>query len=282
MTRRFDGRVALVTGASRGIGEAIARRLAAEGASVVVHASPRSEPALVAVADAIRRAGGIAVPLVADLTDERLVETLAAAAGRSFGPVDMLINNAAGISAYAPPGAIDAPARRQMMMLNLEAPVALCQQVLPGMHAQGWGRILNIGSEMARQPSVPYPGPARFVHALGYYGVTKADLHRYTEALAAELSGSGVTANVLLPYKIVATEAAAAVVAQAAARNPDWIEPVEVMAEAAAWLLASTVTGQLAVSRNLLHQMQAGVHALDGGARLGDALLPYMTRGETP
>lgn len=275
MHPRFDGRVALVTGASRGIGAAIARRLAAEGAQVVGLASPRSATALEAVMADIVASGGRARGVVADLAEDAAREGLMDRVAAAFGAVELLVNNAAGISAYASPGSIDLPARRRMLALNLDAPVDLIQQALPAMRTRGWGRILNIGSEMARQPPVPYPGPARFVHSLGYYGVSKAALHRYTEALAAELHGSGITANVLLPYKIVATEAAAAVVAQSAERHPDWIEPVEVMAEAATWLMAGPLSGQVAVSRTLLHQAQAPVHALDGRTLLGDALLAH-------
>ncbi len=275
LPRRFDGRVALVTGASRGIGAAIARRLAAEGAAVVITASPRSAAELAQRADHIRSAGGAAHSVAADLLDAADRDRLAACASEAFGAIEILVNNAAGISAYAAPSAIDRAARQRMLALNLDAPVDLIQRLLPQMRARQWGRILNIGSEMASQPPPPYPGPARMTHALGYYGVSKAALRRYTDALAAELHGSGVTVNGLQPHRIVATESAAPVVAQMQARHPDWIEPVELMAEAATWLLASGLSGQQAISRRLLHDAQQAVHSLDGTQVLGDALLPF-------
>src|SRR5882757_9606433 len=110
----LQGRVALVTGASRGIGRAIARRLAAHGAAVAVTASGRSQEGLRETCALIERAGGLAVFLVADLADEQARAGLVQQAAALLGPVDILVNNAATITAYAPPGKIDLPARRGM------------------------------------------------------------------------------------------------------------------------------------------------------------------------
>ncbi|WP_029922632.1 SDR family NAD(P)-dependent oxidoreductase [Nevskia soli] len=267
----LQGRVALVTGASRGIGRAIARRLAAHGAAVAVTASARSQDGLRETCDLIGQAGGCAVPLVADLADERARAGLVAQAAAQLGQVDILVNNAATITAYAPPGKIDLPARRGMFEVNFQAPVDLIQQALPGMRQRGWGRLLNITSETAQQPPIPYPGPPKLVHALVLYGASKAALDRYTLGLAAELHGSGVLANALAPYKIARSESAEAVVRQAAAAHPDWVEPVEMMAEAAYLLIAGQLAGLVVKSRELLQRLQAPLHALDGLTVIGDA-----------
>ncbi|HEX4895662.1 MAG TPA: SDR family oxidoreductase [Solimonas sp.] len=277
------GRVALVTGASRGLGLAIARRLAAHGLRVLLLASPRSQEALSRAVAQIVAAGGQAAAVVADLADPAARAGLIARAEGLLGPVDILVNNAAGISAYAPPSRIDRGARQAMWELNLEAPIDLTQQALPGMRARGWGRIVNLSSEMARQPPIPYPGPAKFVHALALYGVSKAALERYTEALAAELQGSGLTANALYPHKIALTEGAEAVARQTAVQHPDWLEPVELVAEAAWLLIVGGQSGTVASSRAILQRAQAPLHALDGVTVIGDATtlatLPPPHRG---
>ena len=268
------GRVALVTGASRGIGRAIARRLAAHGAAVAVTSSARSQDGLRETCALIESAGGRSVALVTDLADESARATLVAQAAAQLGPVGILVNNAAAISAYAPPSKIDLPARRAMFEINFHAPVDLIQQALPAMRAAGWGRVLNIGSEMARQPPIPYPGPAKFVHALVAYGASKGALERYTAGLAAELHGSGIGVNALAPYKIARSESAGTVAAQAALAHPDWVESVEMMAEAAYLLVAGSHSGWLAVSREVLQRLQAPLHALDGVHVIGDAHTP--------
>ena len=273
MAPRSDlkGRVALVTGASRGIGRAIARRLAAHGAAVAVTASCRSQEGLRETCALIERAGGRAVFLVADLADEQARAGLVQQAAGQLGLVDILVNNAAAITAYAPPGKIDLPARRGMFEVNFQAPVDLIQQALPGMRERGWGRLLNISSETARQPPIPYPGPAKLVHALVLYGASKAALDRYSLGLAAELQGSGVLVNALAPYRIARSESAEAVARQAALAHPDWVEPVEMMAEAAYLLIAGALTGLVVKSREVLQMMQAPLHALDGSSVIGDA-----------
>ncbi len=266
------GRVALVTGASRGIGRAIAQRLAAHGASVVATASERSRAGLEQTCALIEAAGGTAAQLCCDLADAAARADLLARAGAAFGAVDIVVNNAAGISAYAPPSKIDLPARQAMFELNFHAPVDLIQQALPSMRAQGWGRVVNLSSEMSKQPPIPYPGPPKFVHALALYGASKAALERYTLALAAELHGSGIHVNAYAPYKITLSESAAAVAQQMAQAHPDWIEPVELMAEAAYLLIAGAHTGYVGSSRDLLQRTQSPLHALDGVTAIGDAM----------
>jgi len=273
MTQQADlkGRVVLVTGASRGIGRAMARRLAAHGAMVAVSASARSLEGLRETCVLIEQGGGRAAYFIADLADEQARAGLVAQAAAQLGPVDILVNNAATITAYAPPGKIDLAARRGMFEVNFQAPVDLIQQALPGMRARNWGRVLNISSETVNQPPIPYPGPARFVHALALYGASKAALDRYTLGLAAELHGSGIHVNALAPYKIARSESAEAVARQAAAAHPDWVEPVEMMAEAAYLLIAGSLTGLVVKSREVLQQAQAPLHALDGRTVIGDA-----------
>jgi len=267
----LEGRVALVTGASRGIGRAIALRLAAHGAALALVSSARSERGLHETRERIIASGGRAMVLVADLADETARAGLVARAAAELGTVDILVNNAAGISAYAPPSKIDLPARRAMFELNFQAPVDLIQQALPGMRARGWGRVLNIGSETAKQPPIPYPGPAKLIHALAVYGASKAALDRYTLGLAAELHGSGIHVNALAPYRIALSESAEAVARQTAAAHPDWVEPLEMMAEAAYLLAAGNWTGLVVKSRELLQLAQAPLHALDGRTVIGDA-----------
>ncbi|MEQ1439020.1 SDR family NAD(P)-dependent oxidoreductase [Fontimonas sp. SYSU GA230001] len=268
----LKGRVALVTGASRGIGRAIAQRLAAHGAALVVTASPRSKDGLRDTCARIEKAGGRAAWLAVDLADAAARDALVARAAERFGPIDILVNNAAGIGAYAPPSRIDRAARVAMFDLDLQAPIDLIQQALPTMRERGWGRILNLSSEMARQPPIPYPGPAKQIHALALYGCAKAALERYTLALAAELHGSGVCVNAVMPYKIAHTEGAAQVAQAMSATHPDWVEPVEMLAEASYHLIAGDSTGWIAVSREVLQRAQSKLHALDGVTVIGDAL----------
>ena len=159
------GKVAVVTGASRGIGDAIARRFAMEGAKVVVsartvdsgeHYLPGTINETVA---AIRAAGGEALGVKADLAAAEDREQLIAAAEAEFGSVDILVNNAA-ITYFIP--VEDFPEKRFRLMTDVQvwAPFELAQRVLPGMQEKGSGWILNISSHAAIHPEKPYPGVA--------------------------------------------------------------------------------------------------------------------------
>ncbi len=265
------GRVALVTGATQGIGRAIARRLAAEGASIIACGSGRSAEGVGATCDVIRGAGGRAAPLLADLANVGARENLIARAADVFGSIDILINNAASVGGYAPPSRISYDDRHLAFEVNLHAAFDLIQQAVPAMVATGWGRIVNISSETARTPAIPYPGSAKFIHMLTAYGASKIALERATAALAAELHGTGVTANVILPYRIALSENAEMAARMSMDAHPEWIEGVEMMAEAAAILVAGRFSGVIACSREVLRMTQSPLHGVDGVTILGDA-----------
>lgn len=268
----LSGHSALVTGASRGIGRAIARRLAAHGAAVVVTSSSRSADGLKETCRLIEQAGGRAYAIEADLLDAKARATLLSQAANLGAAVDILVNNAAALPAYAPPSKMNLAARQAMFEVNFQAPVDLIQQALPQMRKLRWGRIINITSEMTQQPPIPYAGPEKMIHALAIYGAAKAALDRYTIGLAAELQGSGVHVNALAPHRIALTESAEAVARQTAAAHPDWVEPLEMMAEAAALLITGSYTGLIIKSREVLQMTQSPLHALDGRTVIGDAL----------
>ncbi|SNT09007.1 short chain dehydrogenase [Sphingomonas laterariae] len=268
---RLDGRTALVTGATKGIGRAIAIRLASLGADIVVTASGRDPAGLDETRRAVEAAGGRAHGLFVDLTDAAARADLVAQAGAAFGPVTILVNNAASAGAFAPLSKIDLAARRNAFEVNVHAPVDLIQAALPAMREAGWGRILNITSETVSQPPAPYVTPAKFIHGLAAYGASKAALDRLTTGLAAELHGSGIHVNAVKPYKICASENALALAHATMPRHPDWIEGVEMMAEASAILIAASLTGIIASSREVLMMTQSPLHALDGRQVIGDA-----------
>ena len=146
------GRAAIVTGASRGIGQAIAERFAGEGAAVVLVArtlsagTSRLPGSIEETVDRITAAGGFAAPLQADLNDPDQVETIVERAEALVGPVDTLVNNA-GVNFYGP--AMDVPGRRYDLMFQMmvHAPFRLCQLAVPSMRAEGRGWILNITSK---------------------------------------------------------------------------------------------------------------------------------------
>lgn len=268
------GRVALITGASRGIGFAIAQRFAAEGASVVLCASRlgahgKLPGTLEGAVDSIQQAGGAAAAVVADLTDQQARADLVARAGEAFGGIDILVNNAAG-SKMKLPSQVTADERSWMFDLNVNAPIDLAQQALPVMQEKGCGWILNISSSTANQPVVPYPDSQTSAHIIGAYGASKAALDRYSVALAHEVAAGGIYVNTMAPENIVLTPGAA-YVRDIALRRPDMVEPVEMMAEAALALCTGSMVGQVTYSRQLIHALGRPLKALDGKTVIGDA-----------
>jgi len=274
---QLQGKTALITGASRGIGLAIAQRFAAEGASVALCASRLGAHGnlpgtLEEAVEGINAAGGKAVALVCDLGDLEARADLVARAEQALGPLSILVNNAAG-ARMGLPSAVTAAQRSWMYELNLNAPIDLAQQALPRMRERAEGWILNISSSTCDQPQVPYRDTPAAAHVIAAYGATKAALNRYSVGLAHEVAADGVCVNTLAPESIVLTPGAAHV-RDIARRHPDMAEPVEMMAEAALRLCSERHVGQVSYSRRLLHALAAEVYSLDGQKVLGDAFLP--------
>jgi citronellol/citronellal dehydrogenase len=255
----LDGKVALVTGASRGIGAEIAARLAADGAAVAVTArttdagSSRFPGTIGETVQAIRAAGGTAEAVPADLADPDDRERLVAAAARALGPVDILVSNAA-VTYFGP--VADFPAKRFALMfaVQVEAPVRLAQLVLPGMRAAGAGWIVNVSSVAARHPTLPPAG--RNLSGGTVYGMCKAALERFSTGLAAEVWDDNVAVNALAPNRVVPT-AGTLFHKLTSTDDPD-AEPPAVMAEAALALCSREpheLTGRVAYSQDLLAEL---------------------------
>jgi citronellol/citronellal dehydrogenase len=224
------GQVAVVTGASRGIGEAIARRFAMEGAKVVVSArTVEAEDHYLpgTITDTVNRinaAGGDAIAVRADLASAADRAGLIDAAMKAYGAVDILVNNAA-ITYFIP--VEDFPEKRFRLMMDVQvwAPFDLAQRVLPGMKERGHGWILNISSHAAIHPAKEMPGRGGTV-----YGMCKAALERFTTGLAQEVYDHGIGVNVISPG-LVATPGVMhhKLINES---NQERVTPVEHMAEA--------------------------------------------------
>jgi NAD(P)-dependent dehydrogenase (short-subunit alcohol dehydrogenase family) len=254
----MKGKVALVTGASRGIGEAIAARFAMEGAKVVVSARTAEEgesklPGTLADTVArLRRAGADVLSIKADLAQAREREMLVERATAAFGPIDVLVNNAA-ITFFRPVADFTEKRFKLMMEVQVYAPFHLSQLVLPSMIAKKQGWIVNISSGAGIHPKPPYPPGVR---GGTVYGMCKAALERFTTGLASEVQGDGIAVNVVSPG-LVATPGVAVhgLITEA---TKDRVQPIEYIAEAVYRLSIAdpkTMTGRIDYAEPFLKEL---------------------------
>ena len=250
------GRAALVTGASRGIGAAIAARLAMEGAAVAISArteasgESRLPGTLTDTVQAIRAAGGEVYAIKADLAQaaerERLVEEAVAA----VGPIDILVNNAA-VTFFQPAAEFTEKRFKLMMEVQVWAPFHLSQLVLPGMIERHGGWIVNISSGAGIHPKPPYGRVGGTV-----YGLCKAALERFSTGLASEVAVDGIAVNAVSPGLVATPGVAVHGLITDATR--DRVQPIKFIAEAV-YRLASgdpaTLTGRVAYAEPLLAEL---------------------------
>lgn len=187
LPRRFEGRVAIVTGSSRGIGLATAERLAAEGAAVVCNARHRG--AVEEVAAGIRERGGTAVAVAADLGDDEAAPRLVAAAVDEFGGIDLLVNNVGVNRLYAPLLDSDRRAFESTMLMNTWPWLAMVQAAMASGLADRGGAVVNVSTTGAQQVQP----------LVSVYSSAKAALELLTRTLARELGPSGVRINAVAP-----------------------------------------------------------------------------------
>jgi citronellol/citronellal dehydrogenase len=254
----LKGKVALVTGASRGIGEAIAARLAMEGARVAASArtaetgESRLPGTLQDTVERIRTAGGEAMLVKADLAQaddrERLVREVEA----TYGPVDILVNNAA-ITYFMPVADFTEKRLKLMFEVQVYAPFHLAQLVLPAMRERGAGWIVNISSPAGLHPRPPYQAAGR---GGTVYGMCKAALERFTTGLASEVHEDGIAVNVVSPGLV--DTPGVAVHGLINERTRDRVQPIEYIAEAVFQLASGdprTRTGRIDYAEPLLQEL---------------------------
>lgn len=259
----LDGKVALVTGASRGIGEAIARRFAAAGAAVAVTARTVDEGdhplpgSISTTVGEIAAAGGTAIAVAADLSDPDDRSAVITEVTKRLGPVDVLVNNAA-VTYFEPVESFDDHHYAVMFEVQVRAPFELAQMVIPAMRERAAGWILNISSAARRHPE----GPPYQRRARGgtVYGMCKAALERFSTGLAAEVFADGIAVNVLLPTGLVATPG---VEHHGLTKGvpEELIERPEEFAETALWLCSGPPgerTGRIDESRRLQAELAGG------------------------
>jgi len=268
---RFAGKNAIVTGASRGIGAALAERLAAEGANVVVVARTVDQHdhlagSLSETLERCRRHGARVEAVAADLADPASRAGIVPRALEIFGGrIDILVNNAAA-AIYMRTSEYPYKRQRIMFEVNVHAPIELAQAVVPGMVAQGAGWILNVSSASAKHAAGPPFRTDGVATSIGLYGATKAALNRITNALAVELYGTGVRVNTVEPRSAVMSEGAEALVGNIV--KEDQIESMEAMVEGAIALCDCPPehTGRVEVSLDVLDRLAITVMTLDGAA----------------
>ncbi|OBK19315.1 SDR family NAD(P)-dependent oxidoreductase [Mycobacterium asiaticum] len=273
MTGLLFGRTALVTGSSRGIGRAIAQRLAAEGATVVVTArsfEPSSSvragvgailPGTIDETIAlIEAAGGRAIGVAADLEDQAQRDSLIDRVLDRAGRIDILVNNA-GFADYALVEDMSLETFDRTVEHYLRVPFMLTKAVVPQMRSQGAGWIVNIGSVTGVPPVRPYRDYNKTAGDV-IYASCKAALHRLTQGVAAELLDANIAANCVAPSTAVHTAGAAQLIPESFPT-----EPVEYLAETVLAMChrpAAECTGLVAFSLHYPWSQGLPVHSLDG------------------
>lgn len=184
---QLDGKVALVTGASKGIGESIARGLAEFGATVIL--SSRKQEAVDLVAEAFRADGLDAHAIAAHMGDMAAVSSLFEQSVATCGGIDIIVNNAAINPVYGPIQVVDEAAFDKLFDVNLKGPFELCKKAHPVMRERGGGSIINISSIGGLKPE---PG-------IGMYSVTKAALINLTQAMAQDWGMDNIRVNAICP-----------------------------------------------------------------------------------
>lgn len=260
---KMDGRVALVTGASRGIGRAIAERFAAEGAKVACTARtleegehPTLEGSLRTTVAAIEGAGGTALAVACDVSDYDACKATVEEVRDKLGPIDVLVNNAA-LTYFIPIADFPVSKWHKSFSVNVHGPFYMSQLVLPDMIAKKAGAIVNISSSAAIGPGRgPYTKRWQKGRGGTLYGAEKAALERFTQGLAAEVYDSGVSVTCLSPSQVVATPG---VIHHRLAKSADdpHAEPDSMMADAALLLATEPldeITGRVTYSQQILKE----------------------------
>jgi NAD(P)-dependent dehydrogenase (short-subunit alcohol dehydrogenase family) len=279
----LNGKIALVTGASRGIGRAIAQRLASAGATVVVAARSVNQAAgtpgtLAETVELIARAGGKAIPIGVDLDNAEERQSLIARAAGLAGGLDILVNNA-GIARYSRVESMSAAIYEQTLNHYQRVPFVLSQAAIPVMKARGAGWIVNVGSVTAQMPLRPFDLFATQGGAT-IYAAVKAYLNRFTVGLAAELLEDNIAVNLVAPSTAIRTPGASGLIPE------DYpTEPVEYLTETALALCclpARERTGLLAHSLHFPQAMGFPVYTLDGKDTLPPPVIPSYAHPAIP
>lgn len=254
MSAVLEGRVAIITGASRGIGRALALRLAAEGADVVVAAkteqsTEKLQGTIYETAEEVRRLGRRALPIRVDVRDETQIAAMVSQAAQAFGRIDILINNA-GALWWKP--VLETPPKRfdLLMAVNVRAAFLCSYYVLPYMQRQRWGHIINMAPAISTQAN---PGMVAYM-------ITKMGMARLAIGIAEEHRQDNIAANALWPVTPIET---AAVIKNHLGERAQWRTP-EILCDAVMAILRqepSRCTGRQLTDEEILRE--AGVTDFD-------------------
>ena len=267
----LSGKVAIVTGASRGIGRGIAERLGSAGATVVISARSLAQShdglsgTLHETAAAIEAAGGKAISIACDVESEASRAALIAEVIARTGRIDILVNNA-GRALHEPLESFTAAKTLSQVEQYLISPYELCRLAVPHMKKQGAGWIVNLGSSTAHAPEGPPYDDYSTHGGAALYAALKASIHRLSISLAAELLADNIAVNVVAPVGAILTPGVDALgVIQPGMEA--YVEPVDHIAEATLALVSAdpkTLTGKIAFSWMYLDEIARPTWTLDG------------------